>query len=313
MGIARGMIKLLMREGRERKFTGNIITAGKQDVYATADDVRKWAAEMNFELNSDVDIEISSIEEFKKLKYISDVTFFKMLGFNKVDSLDYSDYQGCTILHDLNYPIPKDLEGKYELVFDGGTMEHVYDVAMVMSNFNALTKISGRIIHASPSSNHTDHGLYMFSPTFFVDYYETNKWELLETLLFEYKPSSTLGLGFLNRWKIYKYAPGSLDTWIFGGYKGMFGIFNVALKQSNSTIENKVYQGAYRKMLELKQEQNLSSPDIQKFFESKTIIQKIAFSRTILSSNVKNKIRPFYYKIANLLPLSVHLRLIARY
>jgi hypothetical protein len=46
---------------------------------------------------------------------------FRALGASEVDSLDASEYEGATIVHDLNDPLPQELTGRYTLVFDGGT------------------------------------------------------------------------------------------------------------------------------------------------------------------------------------------------
>ena len=47
---------------------------------------------------------------------------FQAFRFNTVDSMDISDFEGANIIHDLNYPIPKNLEQKYNCVFDGGVI-----------------------------------------------------------------------------------------------------------------------------------------------------------------------------------------------
>src|ERR1035438_1348368 len=62
---------------------------------------------------------------------------FRQLGADTVDSLDASDYEGATLIHDLNDELPRDLNGHFTMVFDGGSIEHIYDVA------GALRKLQG--------------------------------------------------------------------------------------------------------------------------------------------------------------------------
>src|SRR5947209_4944292 len=53
--------------------------------------------------------------------------FFKSFGFSEVHSLDVSDYQGCTHVHDLNSSeLDSALIAKYQVVMPAGTLEHVF-------------------------------------------------------------------------------------------------------------------------------------------------------------------------------------------
>ncbi|MBK1636331.1 class I SAM-dependent methyltransferase [Rhodovulum adriaticum] len=90
--------------------------------------------------------------------------FFQRLGFDQVDSLDYSDFEGATLVHDLNTPLPKKLHRKYDLVFDGGTLEHVFDVKTALTNAYDLLAPGGSFIGISPGNNFFAHGFYQFSP-----------------------------------------------------------------------------------------------------------------------------------------------------
>src|SRR5439155_26265068 len=54
--------------------------------------------------------------------------FFEALGASVVHSIDASDFEGATHVHDMNVPICDALKGAYSLVFDGGTLEHIFDV-----------------------------------------------------------------------------------------------------------------------------------------------------------------------------------------
>jgi len=48
--------------------------------------------------------------------------FFSLLGAHEINSMDYSSYEGATILHDLNSPIPADLNQRFSVVYDGGPL-----------------------------------------------------------------------------------------------------------------------------------------------------------------------------------------------
>lgn len=93
-------------------------------------------------------------------------------GASKIDSVDYSDFEGATILHDMNKPLSTDLRSSFQTVMDYGTLEHVFDVAQALKNVNALCdKDGGRILHVLPANNQCGHGFWQFSPELFFSLY----------------------------------------------------------------------------------------------------------------------------------------------
>src|SRR5690606_17887488 len=106
--------------------------------------------------------------------------FFERLGFDLVDSLDVSDFEGCTHLLDLNEPgVPQRLRGRYDALYNGGTLEHVFDVRNALRNIHDLLRPGGMVIHIVPACGWVDHGFYQISPTLLTDYYAANRFELL--------------------------------------------------------------------------------------------------------------------------------------
>lgn len=84
-----------------------------------------------------------------------------------VTSLDISPYEGAGIVHDLSLPCDENLHGKYDLVIDFGTSEHVYDPISSFRNAANLVKTGGVILHCLPSNGMCGHGFYQFSPDLF--------------------------------------------------------------------------------------------------------------------------------------------------
>jgi hypothetical protein len=88
-------------------------------------------------------------------------------GAHEIVSIDYSDYEGATVVHDMNAPIGAshpELIGQFDLVIDGGTLEHVFNVPMALGNVMDLCRIDGFVLMANPSNNLCGHGFYQFSP-----------------------------------------------------------------------------------------------------------------------------------------------------
>jgi hypothetical protein len=97
---------------------------------------------------------------------------FRALGMES-DFVDIVASRGKEIVLDLNQPSPAELHGRYDLVYDGGTMEHCFNVGQVMRNILAFAKPGGFILHVNPF-NYYNHGFFNFNPTFYHDWYSQN-------------------------------------------------------------------------------------------------------------------------------------------
>jgi hypothetical protein len=100
---------------------------------------------------------------------------FEALGFGKVESVDRSCYEGATQVWDMNDPVPVDWHGSYDCVFDGGTVEHIFNVPMVFENVHAMLGVGGRYISATPFNGWPGHGLYQFGPEIVWSYWHRIK------------------------------------------------------------------------------------------------------------------------------------------
>ena len=95
-------------------------------------------------------------------------TLFKELGFSNTDSIDCSPYESATIVHDMNNPIPQNLKNKYDYIYDGGTIEHIFNIAQVIDNISEMLKVGGIFCSVTVNNNFSGHGIYQFSPEFFM-------------------------------------------------------------------------------------------------------------------------------------------------
>jgi hypothetical protein len=105
--------------------------------------------------------------------------FFKGFGFDEVHTLDISDYQGASHVHDLNKPVPPEWAGQYDAVMTGGTLEHVYDIATALETMAALARPEGGLLHFDcPCNNWPDHGFYQVSPSLLWNFFADNGFDL---------------------------------------------------------------------------------------------------------------------------------------
>ena len=91
--------------------------------------------------------------------------FFETLGATRVDSLDNSDFEGAKLVHDLNQPLPADWKERFDVVYDGGTLEHVFNFPTALRNAMELLKPGGRLFIQTCANNLCGHGFYPVSYT----------------------------------------------------------------------------------------------------------------------------------------------------
>ena len=90
--------------------------------------------------------------------------FFELLGATEVVSIDASSYEGASLIHDLNDPIPDSWKGRFSAVVDGGSLEHVFDFPRALRNAIELLAVGGHFLSIAPANNFMGHGFYQFSP-----------------------------------------------------------------------------------------------------------------------------------------------------
>lgn len=95
-------------------------------------------------------------------------------GSVKVDSYDFSDYEGATFTHDFNKPLPSNLTGPeylYDTIIDSGSLEHIFNVPQAFKNISNMCKIGGTILLLLPANNFCGHGFWQMSPELFFSLY----------------------------------------------------------------------------------------------------------------------------------------------
>lgn len=98
--------------------------------------------------------------------------FFQQLGAGEVNSLDYSAYEGAQYTHDMNQPWPNGQPpGQFDVVFDGGTLEHVFNLPQGLMNAMSLVSVGGHYLGASPGDGWLGHGFHQLQPELFFRFF----------------------------------------------------------------------------------------------------------------------------------------------
>lgn len=175
MGINTSFARLLARAKTQGTVFSDTLTIGRQSLTIPSQEVPGLASQLGLTAFANI-AEDSFAEGFLK----------SFLCASSVRSMDYSAYQDADIVHDLNQPIPDELRGAFDTLIDGGSIEHIFDIKQVLSNYMGLVKRNGNIFLMTTANNLCGHGFYQFSPEFFYRVFDpSNGFETLEVALIE--------------------------------------------------------------------------------------------------------------------------------
>ncbi len=169
MGLPLPVVRLLAEHCRARPAGGAVLTLGVQDIDATADEVESLLAGAPI---------ADSPPALRPGDAIAADRFFKALRFSEYQSLDLLDSEGASIIHDLSQPVPHRWRAHFDLVIDGGTIEHVFDIAAALRHIVGLLKVGGAAFHVSPLSGWENHGFYSINPKLLTRFYRANGFQI---------------------------------------------------------------------------------------------------------------------------------------
>lgn len=110
MAITKSAAAQLMIQAKRESFSGHALQLGRQDVWVNANELAEIAKKCSFDLKCSSAPQLVRSRFLNGKDVIDDVYFFRSLGFNEVSSLDASDFEGATFIHDLNkVPVPDHL------------------------------------------------------------------------------------------------------------------------------------------------------------------------------------------------------------
>lgn len=134
------------------------LTVGKQSIYLHPSELRDlWKI-----LKRRAPLEIVPQTRYEFGEH-ADRFCREFLGVAELDSIDYSAYEGATITHDLNRPVPNELKGRFDAIIEAGTLEHVFNFPVAIGNLMEMLKVGGHLFMTTVANNLFGHGFYQFS------------------------------------------------------------------------------------------------------------------------------------------------------
>jgi SAM-dependent methyltransferase len=174
MGLDLNAVQFLLRARSQGVVFGDVLTIGRQklDVFP----VKLAQLLRRHGLPSGPFLKANAATGYAEV-------FFRCLGARNIFALDASSYEGATFVHDLNRPIPMELKERFDVVYDGGTLEHVFNFPEALRNCMAMTRPGGHLFLDTPGNNWFGHGFYQFSPElFYRAFSEENGYQVLEMI-----------------------------------------------------------------------------------------------------------------------------------
>jgi len=185
MGINPNALRFLARDSKRGNDFAQTAMIGRQGVHVSA---KQCSTILNDEFG--LGLPSDRILAAHAAGYAEEL--LKLLGAQRVESFDYSDYEGATHVHDFNTPIPDRHKNQYTFLIDGGTLEHVFNFPTALKNCMEMLKVGGTYFGATPANNEMGHGFYQFSPElYFRVFSKQNGFRTDAVFLYEGRESTT--------------------------------------------------------------------------------------------------------------------------
>ena len=287
MAIASSAAELLFKINKKIKFHGHLLQIGNQNILFSNKKLLKLIKKYRINIKTEkIENEISS--EF----------FFKLFNFSNVQSIDKNKYENASIIKDLNYKINKKFYNKFDAIYDGGSLEHVFNPSEALFNITRMLKKNGYVMHLTPCNNYMDHGFYSISPTLYKDFYAQNNFKIIEFYLVK----QNFDLSKDYKWSVYEYDENIMsfyDKWGWKNHRVM--VWMVAQKITSSSKVRIPVQSKYIKVYKKKQKKtkNDFKSKLKKKFPNIFFLLKKHHNNTIKifkdisnSKDKKNLVKP---------------------
>ncbi len=155
-------------------------TIGRQYLYIEPSELQEILSKFNHHIDNEY-LELIFQENNRYAE-----TLFSYLGANNLYSFDCSNYENATYLHDMNCIIPDCYKDKYDVVIDGGALEHIFNFPVAIKNCMEMVKVGGHYLGMTIGNNFMGHGFYQFSPELlFRIFNKDNGYEIVNLLALE--------------------------------------------------------------------------------------------------------------------------------
>lgn len=178
------MARFIIREAKYAPIRGSVLLIGRQTVHLTPSRFSELMREEGLSIDPALPVTLDNTTRGGAGRgLISDTYLFKALGAATVSAVDLSNYEGADIVHNLDMPIPPQLEGKFDFICNGSVLDNMFNPTMGLTNISRMLAPGGRVVHFEHGSNCTNGAYLQFSPNWFFDYYAVNEYADCKTYI----------------------------------------------------------------------------------------------------------------------------------
>jgi SAM-dependent methyltransferase len=175
----------LQRLGYLTKERNKVLDIGPQNIYRTRiDQIREFVSNQgqavsDEKLKSEIDrlVYFSTPRPEERTTLFSEITDLTDIEYNSIDVCPGLK----TEILDLNFdPLPSHMKCHYDVVFNFGTTEHIFNQWNCFEVIHNALKPGGVAYHQLPASGYLDHGYYCYTPLFFREMAAANRYDVID-------------------------------------------------------------------------------------------------------------------------------------
>jgi len=264
MAIPLPVAELMLREACRRPIGGRGLFFGRSTVLIEPDELSALFHLLGLRPASntvEIDTVTKAARDYPDKKFVTDSTFYRWLGVERIDVADVSDYEGANIVHNICDPLPSNLVGQYDFIFNSSVLDNVFDPAAALRHMTAALKPGGRIFHIEMGS--PDCFPYLiFTPGWFQDYYAINDFERCQVYVGQIESIEQLLFGPWVMWGGLPMTGQRMSAPPFSGIKAV--VLAIAERGAASTVNRSPIQGPYRSA----RDQQQIDPGMERFLRT---------------------------------------------
>jgi len=191
MGMSCASVEIIIQEHLYRPITGKVLLIGRQNTDITPEAMTNLLSLYDLTPRVPLVLEKEGSMEHKTLTLaegtarIADFSVFHALSDCKVVALDISDYEGAEIVHDLNVPLPDKYKGQFDFIFDGSSLDNIFNVTQALISLSELLRPGGRLLLYN-ASNSSPTAYMQASPDWVFDYFAINNYADCKVYIHEF-------------------------------------------------------------------------------------------------------------------------------
>ncbi|MDC0379366.1 hypothetical protein OAM79_02595 [Litorivicinus sp.] len=202
MGLSLSLAKALLQEHVWRPFSGNLIFVGRQTTPFSEIEAKKLIESAGLKVRDGAKIEVDEVTRSASghSEYITEKSFFDLFCSADLSTVDVTDYEECSYVHDFCTPIPAEMFNCADMVWLGSCLDNMSDPIQALENATKMLKIGGRLIDFEICV--TRIGAYLaYSPGYFLDWLAANKFENVKMYVMVFDRRTGL---FRGDWHVYE-------------------------------------------------------------------------------------------------------------